>query len=508
MENWLHKYEPTSSSDIIGNKVQIQKLNKFIKQFTVKKINVDTIKNPNIIISGPIGIGKTLMVDLILKENNIEKVVTNLTDISCKKNKSDINSNVKTVQSYYNSLRQKKSMTMSGEYKENKIALVFDDISNISNPKKRDVIKSLVKLNNKFKRFAIIVIANDKHNKLVGDLKKMITYIIKNPQGLKNNKIINEIIMTRPSFMEIIPFITRICKSENIKLIKNKNDDEDIVLQLIEHSQYDIRRLVNILAELKQIYENTDITLGIFENYMETSKKKDLDPGIYEGTRVLLNRYTDINTALTVYSEDRSTIPLIVHENYPANIYHQYPRMSIENQINLLVDISKSISESDKIDGLIYSSQCWSLQPVHGFYSCVMPSYYINKIPNKMFKMEKYVYTKDYNKTSIKKINKKVIKKARENQLLKKLSVDDFLHMCSILKKLIIEKNVDALCELLEPYKFTYLKEIESIVSIDKLDKESTDKTKAKCKIKGKMKSIVMERLHLKEEKKTKKTVQ
>ena len=506
MENWLRKYEPAVSNDVIGNKNQIQKLNKFIKQFTGKKINPDTIKNPNIIISGPVGIGKTLTVNLVLKENGLEKIVTDLSDISCKKNKSD-NNTTRTILSYYNSLQQKKNMTITGEYKENKIALVFDDISNISNPKKRDAIKSLIKLNNKFKKFPIIIIANDKHNKMVGDLKKMITYMIKNPNGLKNIKIINEIIMTRPTFMEIKPFIDRICKSENIQLIKKKTDDEDIFLQLIEHSQYDIRRLINILVELKQIYENDEIPLNVFEDYMETSKRKDLDPGIYEGTRVLLNQYTNINNALTVYSEDRSTIPLIVHENYPANIYHQYPKMSIENQINLLVDISKCISESDKIDGLIYSNQCWSLQPVHGFYSCVMPSYHINKMPGKIFKMEKYVYTKDYNKTSIKKINKKVIKKARENHLLKKLSVDDFLHMCSILKALILRKDVDTICELLEPYKFTYLKEIESIVSIDKLEKETkNDKSKPlKYKIKGKMKSLIMERLNLKEEKKIKK---
>ena len=506
MENWLKKYEPAISTDIIGNKNQIQKLNKFIKQFVGKKVNTDAIKNPNIIISGPVGIGKTLIVDLILKENSIEKIVTDLVDISCKKNKSD-NNNTRTIQSYYSSLQQKKSMDVTGEYKENKLALVFDDISNISNPKKKDAIKSLIKLNNKLKKFPIIIIANDKHNKMVGDLKKMITFIIKNPHGLKNTKVVNEIIMTSPSFAEIKIFVDRICKSENIKFVKKKTDDDDIFLQLVDHSQYDIRRLVNILAELKQIYENADITLEIFEDYTETSKRKDLDPGIYEGTRILLNKYTDINTALTVYSEDRSTIPLIVHENYPSNIYQQYPRMSVENQINLLVDISKNISESDKIDGLIYSDQRWNLQPVHGFYSCVMPSYHINREPNKMFKHEKYVYTKDYNKTSIKKINKKVIKKARENHLLKKLSVDDFLHMCSILKALIVRKDVDTLCELLEPYKFTYLKEIESIISIDKLEKDSKpDKAKLlKCKIKGKMKSVLMERLNLKEEKKTKK---
>lgn len=37
MENWLDKYKPTSLNDIIGNKTQIQEINKFVKQFVKKK---------------------------------------------------------------------------------------------------------------------------------------------------------------------------------------------------------------------------------------------------------------------------------------------------------------------------------------------------------------------------------------------------------------------------------------------------------------------------------------
>lgn len=508
MKNWLTEHEPKKSDDIIGNKSEIQKLSKFIKQFSGKKVNPDNIKNPNIIISGPIGIGKSLAVNLILKENGLEKIVNDLSDISTKKTKNDSGS--RTAQTYYNSIHQKKSMMLTNltsvEYKENKVALVFDDISNLSNPKKKDAIKSLIKLNNKYKQIPIIIIANDKHNKLVGDLRKMITYMVKPPSGSKSIKIINEIIMSKPSFMEINGLVNRICKAENINLVKKKSDEDDLFVELIEHSQYDIRRLINILSELKQMYGSNDITMKIFESYLETSKKKDLNLGIYDGARILLNKYTGIDNALTVYSGDRSTVPLILHENYPLNIQLHYPKMSSEKQIDLLVDISKCISESDKVDGLIYSNQCWSLQSVHGFYSCVMPSYHINKNPGKLYTWEKYIYTKDYNKTSIKKINKKVIKKAKENQLLKKLSIDDFLYVCSILKELIIAKDIDSLCELLAPYKFKFLKEINSIISIDKLDHEYTDDDdKSKCKIKGKMKSTIMERLNLIEEKKTKK---
>ena len=89
-------------------------------------------------------------------------------------------------------------MTLNGEYVEKKIALVFDDVSNIQNPKKKDIIKTLVKLNNKHKKFPIIIIGNNSHNKMVNDLKKMITYTIKSPTTAKNIKVINDVILYPP----------------------------------------------------------------------------------------------------------------------------------------------------------------------------------------------------------------------------------------------------------------------------------------------------------------------
>lgn len=500
MENWLEKYKPSNTKEVIGNAYQITEINDFVKQFTKKKINYDKIKNPNLLVIGPIGIGKSLIVDLVLQENSIEKIYANISEISQKKNKKDGGLS-RTVKSYYLFLQRHRTITIDGDCAEKKIALVFDNVSNL-NPKKKDIIKTLIKLNNKHKRFPIIIIGNNSYNKMINDLKKMITYTVKAANSNKNIKYVNDVVLRAPEYREIRKYIDKICLNENLQIVKSTDDKNDIFESLIDHSQFDIRRLINILEEIKQMYGQTKITMKIFNDYVETSKKKDIDPGIFDGTKMLLNSYDGIDNTLSIYSGDRSTIPLIIHENYPTNISVQYPKLSVEDQLDLLVDISNCIAVSDKIDGLIHSNQCWNLQKVHGFYSCVMPSYYINQFPGKLSKFEKYVYTKDYNKTSIKKINNKVIKKARENKLLRKLTVTDFLYMCSVLKTLIVKKDVDTLCNLLKPYKFTYLKEIESIISIDKLEKgQENDKLKTKYKIKGKMKSQVMEKLGLREEK-------
>jgi len=495
MENWLDKYKPNKLSEVLGDRTQIQKINSFIKQFTKKKINIDSIPNPNMIISGSNGIGKTLITDLVLQENGFEKVVADLSNISVarrgrtRKTDKELTGQNRSVNTYYMVLSNNKKLLSTGEFSKKKIALVFDDVSNISNPKEKEAIKAMIKTNNKYKEFPIIIIANTKHNKTVNDIRKLVTYVVRktDADGKKDNyKVINEVSLRSPDYCELERFIKKICTNEKFTLVKKKTDEDDICLTMVEHAQHDVRRLINVLEELKMIYENK-VTYEDFIKYCETSKKKDLDPGIYEATKMLLNDYTNIDSALTLYGEERATIPLMVHENYPLNIRTQYPKMSIENQLKILYNISASISESDKVDGLIYSSQCWNLQPVHGFYSCVLPSFYINQMPNKRCIKENYKYTQDYNKTSIKKINNKVIKKAQENQFLKKMSIHDFLYMASILKVLIERKEFEKVAELMSPYNLK-LKEIESIIKIDKIKKPKTTLT-------GKQKALLKELL-------------
>lgn len=487
MEIWLDKYKPKSLSDVIGDESVIKRVDSFIKQFTKKNFDPEKIDKPNLIITGINGIGKTLIVDLALKENDIDKVHADLSNVSIhrktkkkKKVEKEVNGPNRTIKTYYLTLKNNKKLLPNGQYSERKIALVFDDVSNISNPKEKEAIKTIIKLNNKYKEFPIIIIANTKHSKIVNELRKMVTYVTKKASSKTskkdNKKIINEIVLRAPQYNDLENFVKKICKQENLKIHPKKSDDSDIYVELIEHSQYDIRRLINIMEELKLIFGDSAITLDKFEQFRETSKKKDLDPGIYEATRLLLNNYSGIDNALSLYGEERATIPLMVHENYPLNVRQQYPRMPVSDQIDLIFKISESISESDKIDGLIYSSQCWNLQPVHGHYSCVVPSFFINEKPNKLCKIEKYRYTQDYNKTSIKKINNKVIKKAQENPFLKKVQIYDFLYIASILKTLILNRDFEKIAELMKPYKLK-LKEIESIIKIDKINKPKTTLT-------------------------------
>ena len=487
-DNLLDFYKPLDLSQVIGDRSNAITIEQYLKQYMRKKPDPEKIIYANLLITGSNGIGKTSLANLVLAKCGFERIIPDLSGISItrkskRKKKADdlthkeanLGAN-KSVQTFYSSLINGRGLTLVGDLGEKKkIALIFDDVSNISNQKDKDAIKSLIKLNNKLKKFPIIVIANTKHSKTVNEIRKMITYSIKGvtETGKKRStKIQNELHMKAPSHMDFYKFAEKICKEQNLNLIKRrvKVSDVDIFNELILHAQNDVRRLLIIMQELKDVYGSADIKLPDLERYILTSKRKDIDPGIFEAAKLLLNSYTNINEALHLYSEERTSIPLMVHENYPGNIAKQYPLMSNEDQIDLLFEISKSISESDRVDGLIYSKQCWNLQQVHGFYSCVQPSYLINKTPDKKTNFEVYSYTKDFNKSSIKKINNKVIKKAQEHPFFKKVSIYDFLYIASILKTLLERKDFETLVELMKPYNLT-LKEIESIIKIDKINK-------------------------------------
>lgn len=498
MDNWIEKYKPKSIDDVVCDHSTITRIDNFVKLFS-KKIDPEKIKNPNLLITGPNGIGKSIIVDLLLEKYHIAKIDSDMSSITITRKKGkknadkadkEYNSSHRTVMTYYNSIIRKNMLSYKAK-NPHKVALVIDNVSNVSNPKEKEAIKAFVKLNTKMKKFPIIIITNTRHSKIVNDLRKLASYKVKtvDSAGKKiTNTYTNEVVIQPPNYSDIEAFVKNICQKEKLKLTTTRDDDEDIYTEIIEHSQYDIRRLVGILEELKLIYNTEKVTLRDVRTYCETSKKKDLDPGIFEATKLLLNQYKGIDNALTMYGEERATIPLMVHENYPLNIEEQYPKMSLKDKIDIVYNISKSISESDKVDGLIYSNQCWSLQSVHGFYSCVVPSFQINTVPGKLSNKETYRYTQDYNKTSIKKINNKVIKKAQENPFLKKVSIYDFLYISSIIATLLERKEIPRIIELIRPYGLTTYKEIESIIRIDKM------KT-SKNPIKNKQKNIFKELL-------------
>ncbi len=466
---FIIKYCPNKSENIICNQKYILLIKKWLNNF-------ENEKNSSIIISGIHGIGKSLSVNILLRESGFKYAKINFDEIlhqidllkkSVKKNKQLIVNMV--VEKYIQNFNDKH--LLNHLYNENqKIAFVVDDVFSITTLTYKNIILSIKKYNDKYKKFPLIFITDDQHNKLVSDLKKKT----------------NEYIFEKPTDYELEKIITEICTKEKIRLDLSQKEEPTLIDQICDHSQYDIRRLIHILQALSEIYEHELITKEMFETFIISSKKKDTDINIYMATDMLFEEYCGIDNSITLFESDRSLIPLTIHQNYFKYIQNKMAKIELSEQLTLLEKISDTLSKADLIEGYVHSNQLWDFQEISGYYSAFNTSFYINEYPKNKSKMDclqpcyKYVFPKDLNRTSIKNINKKNISNIID--YFPKKNIYDFVYLNKIVNNLISQKKFQELFNLLDSYNLNISK-LDSLIKIDKINKSKNsleDKIKKK----------------------------
>ena len=446
----MNKYRPNMLNQIIGHKLQIKKVKEWLNALKQKS------KNNAIIVSGNHGIGKTLTVKLLLEEAGYIVRIINPSEIKDFRNLDDFDE-------YYNQENSILSKLNFYKDKNNKIALIFDETENISLTSEKKYIMDIYKENNKTNSFPLIFISNNQHSKLLNDLKKNC----------------EEIRFYSPSTIEISSLIKTISKEEDFKII----DNDEIFESIINFSQFDIRRLINILQELSFHYKQvTDIEQ--LNDFFEKSRKKNIDVGLYEATERLLNSYLDYESTFKLYESEKVLLPLMIHEHYIKKILTQ-SKQSWKKIIYSLVKTSDSISRGDNIETSIYTDQNWYLQNIHGFYTCLNTSFWINRY-NSNYKLStepsKMKFSSDLNKTSLKNINRKNI-----NNLLKIVpnkSIEEIIFINQLANNFIKNNNEEKLINILQNYKKDLtVKELELFLKIDKTQEFYTLSSKEKKKI-------------------------
>jgi len=444
---WINKYKPKVLNEIIGHKIQIKKIKDWIN-------NLNNNKNQSIIITGSHGIGKSLTIKIIFEEMDYLIRIIYPNQIKDHRTLDDFND-------YYNHNNSIYSKINFIDEKKKKIIVIFEETENITLTSERKYIMDIFKENNKKKAFPLIFISNNQHSKLLNDLKK-------NCEEIKFNA---------PNSIEISNLIKKICLNENIKL-----QDDDIIESIINFSQYDIRRLINILQELSYHYENKCIDKNNLLEFINKSREKNIDIGLFEATFKILNNYNNYETIMKLYENEKVLLPLMIHENYLSKVLNK-TKEPWETIIFNLVKISDSISRGDNIETSIYTDQNWYLQNIHGFYTCLNTSYWINK-SNKDTKinMSDIKFSTDLNKTSLKNINKKNI-----TNLLKFIpnkSIYEILIINKISNYFISLNNENELINIISEYnKDVTIKEIELCMKIDKTSEYKLLGTKDKKKI-------------------------
>lgn len=484
---WIEKYKPKTKKELFGNYKAINTIEQWLKDFKIyknkilkknkeikknnhdninkNKLNTDKKQKKNIIIKsstkkksnnhefisslivvGNHGIGKTVAVDIIIKECGYNKRTIKFDNI---KNTDNINTIVESFSNGDNILN-----LMNGNIISDNICIVIDEIESITSTTEKKVIKNFMKENNTNCYFPIIFISNNQHNKLKTIIKESC----------------KEIRFFQPYKSDMEKILLKIIINEKMKISKRI-----VVDKILEHSQSDIRRLIYTLQDLYYSYGTTPIDENKINNYCKNSKIKDVDVNLTDATRKLLYTYKGIDDSLLLYETEKVLLPLMIHMNYCSHLTKN--TNSKKNIFNSFMNIAESISIGDVVENDIYGNQNWSMQEIHGFHSCVATSYHINdyKIKNNTT-YTPISFTSDINKTSIKKINKKNIFKT--DKCFKNKTIYDYIFINKIIKELILNNKIEECVKLLIKYNIK-LEYIESLLKIDKI-KSTTNTLKSK----------------------------
>ncbi len=393
IKDWLNRYyeikEKLKNNGILrkSSKGRKKKINN-IKEEDIE----DNKRKGSLIITGVHGCGKTTIINLILNKLNYDIININNLD-----SHTIINSEFIIKVSSKNFYENK-----------NKVLLI-DELESIITTNDKENIFNIIKENNYNRWLPIIIITNNQHNKKLNEIKKYS----------------NEVKIKSLNKEEIMEFLDKLCKKNNIEF-----DNNNIKNDIIEHSQNDIRRLIMLINEIKISYKNEIIDNDKYYKFIEIFKKKNKDLDLFNTTNKLLNNYTSINDCLELQQTESTLIPLMIDENsYKFINYSNY---------NQVLEI---FSKADILENYIFEEQNWDLCEIFGYVSCSIPSYLINKYNNKNNNNKQIVFATDLNRTSVKKMNYKNIIKTNEllvngNKNIRHKTIDEFIYMSEIINKI------------------------------------------------------------------------
>lgn len=455
---WTETYRPHKISELTTNLTAVNEVYKWISTYdkmrkavnqsnstnkktqnTVQKRTKKNIFKSCMLVTGGHGIGKTVTVEVILKELNYDISYLDINILKSSKNIEDI---------IHKMMVSSNILTMMNNDKIKKMAIIVDEIESITASAEKACISALQKANEQNWYCPIIFISNNQHNKLLSDIRKAS----------------HEVRMYNPFPSDMRKILLRIIVNEKIK-VKHEN----VINKIINHSQGDIRRLVSTLQDIKNAYNDKIISPEMIDEYCQMSNKKDVDIDLYKATDELLYSYTSVDNCLRLFETEKVLLPLMIHQNYSQSIIANYHNP--EEQHRLARKISESLSTGDVIENHIYGDQNWEMQETHGFFTCVVPSYYISSGIKKEPQKPRLAFATDLNKTSIKRINKKNI--INTDRCFKNMNINDYIYVNKIIRKLIAENRIKECYELLKDYNIK-LEHIESLLKIDKIKDSKT----------------------------------
>ncbi|KAJ5113692.1 hypothetical protein N7456_002226 [Penicillium angulare] len=360
---WTSKYAPTSLTMICGNKLAVEKIANWLRDWrsNAKK----NFKAPGkdgsgiyrtVMIHGPPGIGKTTAAHLVAKLEGYDVVESNASDTRSKKMVENGTLGVldtTSLQGYFAGEGQKVDSS------KRNVCLIMDEVDGMSAGDRGGVgaLAAIAKKTN----VPLILICNERR------LPKMKPF----------DFVTFDVPFRRPTVEQIRARLRTICFREKI------NIPPPVLDSLIEGTHSDIRQVINMLSTAKLDQETIDFDQGkqmskAWEKHI-ILKPWDIVSKILSAQMFSPSSTSTLNDKIELYFNDHEFSYLMLQENYLktrptlAGSYHDKERNL--KLLELADNAAESISDGDLVDRMIHGTQQqWSLMPTHAVFSFVRPA--------------------------------------------------------------------------------------------------------------------------------------
>jgi len=363
---WTVKYAPTQVSQICGNKTQVEKLQRWLRNFPKNQRHNFKLAGPDgsgvyraVMIHGSPGIGKTTAAHLVAKLEGYDIVESNASDTRSKKL---VETGLKGVLDTRSLLGYFAAEGDKVEASKKKLVLIMDEVDGMS-AGDRGGVGALAAVC-KRTQIPMILICNDR----------------KLPKMKPFDYCTYDLPFRRPTADNIRSRIMTIAYREGLKMPPN------VINALIEGSNSDIRQVVNMISTAKLDQEAMD-----FDQSKEMSKAWekhvilkpwDITGKILGGGMFAPNSKATLNDKIELYFNDHEFSYLMLQENYLNTspiLANSYSGRQRDLELLKLADqAAESISDGDLVDRMIHGSQQqWSLMPAHAVFSFVRPASFV-----------------------------------------------------------------------------------------------------------------------------------
>lgn len=314
--------------------------------------------------------------------------------------------------------------------------------------KYESVIMKLITDNIKYgNKYPIVLSVDCSHNKFISKLKSKSIIINYKLTTDELNNIIKSYLKDHKITTKVL-----ICK------------------RLIKISQENINKILLFLNILVNNYVvNNTITSDSFNEFLKDVIENDNKNNMFTSNYELLTSYTNVNRAMSLYNNDIMNNPIALEESYIQKLieYEANNKQIITNtkQQKVLLRLVDSLTYSDLFNAHINNFQQTYLKRLYGYFSCVLPSYLLNK-----FKVNytPFVRLTEFNKSALQCINYKILMSLCDN--FNTVDINYYIFLSRVIELLINNKDKDELKLLIKKYNI----DISIIDKIMKLNKSIT----------------------------------